>query len=76
LQYAGVYLPDGQWFSESIDQPVLAPWQHAGYRLILSVPMAPNPPAIKSYSGPPEPGKKQYQLADYPDAVAALRKGA
>jgi glycosyl hydrolase family 26 len=75
LQYAGVYLPDGKWFSESVDQPVLAPWQHAGYRLILSVPMVPNPPAIKSYSGPPEPGHKSYQLADYPDSVAALRRG-
>src|SRR5437773_953243 len=45
LQYAGVYLPDGRWFSESVDQPVLAPWEHAGYRLILSVPLVPNPPA-------------------------------
>jgi Glycosyl hydrolase family 26 len=76
LQYAGVYLPDGRWFSDSVDQPVLAPWEHAGYRLILSVPLVPNPPAIKSYSGPPEPGNRVYQLADYPDAVAALRQGA
>jgi hypothetical protein len=75
LQYAGVYLPDGKWFSESIDQPILARWQHTGYRLILSVPMVPNPPEIKSYSGPPEPGHKSYQLADYPDSVAALRRG-
>jgi hypothetical protein len=75
LQYAGVYLPDGKWFSESVDQRVLTPWLHAGYRLILSVPLVPNPPAIKSYSGPPEPGHKSYQLADYPDAVAALRQG-
>lgn len=76
LQYAGVYLPDGRWFSESVDQPVLTPWLHAGYQLILSVPMVPNPPAIKSYSGPPEPGHKPYQLADHPDSVAALRQGA
>ncbi len=76
LQYAGVYLPDGRWFSESVDQRVLAPWEHAGYQLILSVPMVPNPPAIKSYSGPPEPGNRPYQLADYPDAVAALRQGS
>ena len=75
LQYAGVYLPDGQWPSDSVDQPVLAPWQQAGYRLVLSVPLVPLPPAIKSYSGPPEPGNKPYQLADYPDAVAALRQG-
>ncbi len=75
LQYAGVYLPDGQWFSDSVDQPVLAPWKHARYRLILSVPLVPNPPAIRSYSGPPEPGNKSYQLADYPDSVAALRQG-
>ena len=76
LQYTGVYLPDGEWLSDSVDQPVLAPWEHAGYRMILSVPVVPNPPAIKSYSGPPEPGNKPYQLADYPDAVAALRQGA
>jgi hypothetical protein len=76
LQFAGVYLPDHQWPSDSLDQPVLAPWEHAGYRLILSVPMMPNPPEIKSYSGPPEPGNKSYQLADYPDVVAALRRGA
>jgi len=75
LQYAGVYLPDGQWLSDSVDQPGLAPWEHAGYRLILSVPIVPNPAAVKSYSGPPEPGKKPYQLADYPDVVAALRQG-
>jgi glycosyl hydrolase family 26 len=76
LQYAGVYLPDAKPLSDSVDQIVLAPWQDAGYQLILSVPMVPNPPAIKSYSGPPEPGDKPYQLADYPDAVAALRQGA
>jgi hypothetical protein len=76
LQFAGAYLPDHQWPSEKADQPVLAPWQHSGYQLILSVPIVPNPPAIKSYSGPPEPGHKSYQLADYPDAVAALRQGA
>jgi hypothetical protein len=76
LRYAGVYLPDGELPSDSVDQPVLAPWEHAGYQLILSVPMVPNPPAIKSYSGPPEPGNQPYQLADYPDAVAALKQGA
>jgi hypothetical protein len=75
LHYAGVYLPDGQWLSDNVDQKVLAPWEHAGYRLVLSVPMVPNPPAIKSYSGPPQPGGKPYQLANYPDAVAALRQG-
>jgi hypothetical protein len=76
LQYAGVYLPDSRWLSYSVDRRVLTPWEHAGYRLVLSVPIVPNPPAIKSYSGPPEPGQKTYQLADYPDAVAALRRGA
>jgi hypothetical protein len=76
LQYSGVYLPDGRWFSASEDRPVLAQWVHAGYRLILSVPLVPNPPSIKSYSGPPEPGNKPYQLADYPDSVAALKQGA
>jgi hypothetical protein len=76
LQYSGVYLPDSKWLSDSADQPVLVPWERAGYRLILSVPIVPNPPAIKSYSGPPEPGDKPYQLADYRAAVAALRHGA
>jgi Glycosyl hydrolase family 26 len=76
LQYAGVYLPDGQWISDSADQPVLAQWENAGYQVILSVPIVPNPPAIKSYSGPPEPGDKPYKLADYPDVIAALRQGA
>jgi hypothetical protein len=76
LQYAGVYLPDRKPLSDIVDQPLLAPWEYAGYQLILSVPMVPNPPAIKSYSGPPEPGGKAYQLADYPDAVAALQQGA
>lgn len=76
LQYAGVYLPDGQWPSDTVDQQVLAPWEHAGYQVILSVPVVPLPPAVKSYSGPPEPGNKPYQLAGYPDAVAVLRRGA
>jgi Glycosyl hydrolase family 26 len=76
LQYAGVYLPDSQWVSDSADEPVLAPWQQAGYQLILSVPIIPNPPSIPSYSGPPQPGGVPYQIANYPDAVAALRKGA
>ncbi len=76
LKYAGVYLPDGRWLSDGVDQPVLAPWENAGYQLILSVPIVPNPPAIKSYSGPPEPRNKPYQLANYPDAVAALKQGA
>jgi hypothetical protein len=76
LQYAGVYLPDGQRLSDRVDQLWLAPWVSTGYRLILSVPMVPNPPAIPSYSGPPEPGNKPYKLANYPDAVAALRRGA
>jgi hypothetical protein len=75
LQYAGVYLPDSDELSDSTDQAVLAPWENAGYRVILSVPIVPLPPAIKSYSGPPEPGGKPYQLADYPDAVAAIKQG-
>ena len=76
LEYAGVYLDDAKPLSYAAAQPLLSPWEHAGYRMILSVPLVPNPPAIKSYSGPPEPGNKPYQLADYPDAIAALRHGA
>jgi hypothetical protein len=76
LQYAGAYLPDRQPLSDSVDQQWLAPWEQSAYRLILSVPIVPNPPTVKSYSGPPEPGNKPYRLADYPDVVAALRQGA
>ncbi|HYX59518.1 MAG TPA: hypothetical protein VE888_10990 [Streptosporangiaceae bacterium] len=47
-----------------------------GYQLVLSVDIIPNPPAIKSYSGAPEPGNKLYQLSGYPDAVAALKHGS
>ena len=75
LQYAGVYLPDGKKVLDSVAEPVLAPWVNAGYQLILSVPIVPNPSYIRSYSGPPEPGNMPYQLADYPDTVAALRHG-
>jgi hypothetical protein len=75
LQYAGVYLPDQETISDATAQPVLAPWENAGYQLVLSIDIIPNPPAIKSYSGPPEPGSKPYQLSGYPDAVAALKHG-
>ena len=73
LQYAEVFLPEDQPVSGSSAQPVLAPWQHAGFQLILDVPLVPL--TVPSYSGPPEPGRQPYQLADYPDAVAAFRQG-
>lgn len=75
LQYAGVYLNDQETISDATAEPVLAPWKNAGYQLILSVDIIPNPPVIKSYSGPPEPGNKPYQISGYPDAVAALKHG-
>jgi hypothetical protein len=75
LQYAAVYLNDQKTISDATAQPVLAPWENTGYRLVLSVDIIPNPPAIKPYSGPPEPGNKPYQLSDYPDAVTALKQG-
>jgi hypothetical protein len=75
LQYAGVYLNDQETISDATAQPVLAPWENAGYQLVLSVDIIPNPPAIKPYSGPPEPGNRAYELSDYPDAVAALKQG-
>ncbi len=62
LEYAGVYLSDQQTISDATAQPVLAPWENAGYQLVLSVDIIPNPPVIKSYSGPPEPGNKPYQF--------------
>lgn len=74
LQYAAVYLNDQENISDATAQPVLAPWRKAGYQLVLSVDIVPNPPAIKSYSGPPQAGKP-YQLSSYPDAVAVLRRG-
>ena len=58
LQYAGVYLNDQETISDATAQPVLAPWENAGYQLVLSVDIIPNPPIIKSYSGPPEPGRQ------------------
>jgi hypothetical protein len=73
LQYAGVYLNDQKTISDATAQPVLALWENAGYKLVLSVDIIPNPPIIKSYSGPHEPGNKPYQLSGYPDAVAALK---
>ena len=72
LQYAETFLPDQEPVSDSSAQPVLAAWQHAGYRLILGVPLVPL--TVPSYNGPPEPGHP-YQLADYPDALAAFRQG-
>jgi hypothetical protein len=75
LQYAGVYLNDQETISEATAEPVLAPWEDAGYRLVLSIDIIPNPPIVKSYAGPPEPGGKPYHLSSYPDAVAALKHG-
>jgi hypothetical protein len=74
LQYAGAYLNDQETISDATAQPVLAPWENAGYQLVLSVDIIPNPPIIKSYSGPSEPGGKPYQLSGYPDVVAKLRQ--
>jgi Glycosyl hydrolase family 26 len=73
LQYAEAFLPEQQPLSDSSAQPVLAPWQHAGYQLILSVPLVAL--TVPSYSGPDEPGGHPYQLAGYPDALAAFRQG-
>jgi len=73
LQHAEVFLPEDQPVSDLSAQPVLAPWQHAGYQLILDVPLVPL--TVPSYSGPPEPGGHPYQLAAYPDALAAFRQG-
>jgi hypothetical protein len=72
VQYAETFLREAQPVSDSSSQPVLAPWQRAGYQLILDVPLVPL--TVPSYSGPPEPGHP-YQLAGYPDALAAFRQG-
>ena len=72
LQYAEAFLSDQKPLSDSTAQPALAPWQHAGYQLILSVPLIPL--TGPSAASPPEPGQP-YQLADYPDALAAFHQG-
>jgi hypothetical protein len=72
LQYAEAFLPDQKPLSDSAEQPALAAWQQAGYQLILGVPLVPL--SIPSYVGPAEPGQP-YQLADYPDLLAAFRQG-
>jgi hypothetical protein len=74
LRYAAVYLGDRQAVTDATAQPVLALWEKGRYRLVLGVDIIPNPPVIKSYSGPPEPGERPYRLSDYPDAVAVLRR--
>jgi hypothetical protein len=73
LQYAEAFLPDQKPVSDSSAQRVLAPWQQTGYQLILSVPLVPL--TVPSYAGPRQPGLRPYQLADYPDALAAFRQG-
>jgi Glycosyl hydrolase family 26 len=73
LQYAEAFLDDHQPVSAASAQPVLAPWQHAGYQLILSVPLVPL--TVPSYAGPSLRGVPPYQLAAYPDALAAFRQG-
>ena len=73
LQYAEAFLPDQQPISDSSAQPVLAAWPQTGYQLILGVPLVPL--TVPTYNGPPEPGPQPYQLANYPDALAAFRQG-
>jgi hypothetical protein len=72
VQYAEAFLSDQRPISHSSAQKALAHWQHAGYQLILGVPLVPL--TGPSYNGPPQPGHP-YQLADYPDALAAFRQG-
>ncbi|HEY0716210.1 MAG TPA: glycosyl hydrolase [Streptosporangiaceae bacterium] len=73
LEYAETFLPEDQPVSESSAQPVLASWQQAGYQLILDVSLVPL--TVPSYGGPPQRAAQTWQLADYPDALAAFRQG-
>jgi hypothetical protein len=73
VQYAEAFLFDQKPLSDATAQPVLTPWEQAGYQLILSVPLVPL--TVSSYNGPHEPGNRPYQLADYPDVLAAFRQG-
>ena len=70
---AEVFISDHEPISDATAQPVLAPWLHSGYQLILSVPLVPL--TVPAYNGPPEPGGHVYKLADYPDAIAAFQQG-
>ncbi len=72
LQYAEAFLSDQQPVSDSSAQPALAHFQHAGYQLILGVPLVAL--TVSSSASPPESGHP-YQLADYPDVLAAFRQG-
>lgn len=72
LQYAEAFLSDQQQISDSSAQQTLTPWQHAGYQLILGVPLVPL--TVTSSANPPQ-REHPYQLADYPDALAAFRQG-
>jgi hypothetical protein len=72
VQYAEAFLSDQKPISDSTEQPALAHWQHSDYQLILSVPLIPL--TVPSSGSPPEPGQP-YQLADYPDALAAFHQG-
>jgi Glycosyl hydrolase family 26 len=72
VQYAEAFLRDQKPISDSSAQATLAHWQHSGYQLILGVPLVPL--TGPSSASPPEPGRP-YQLADYPDALAAFHQG-
>ncbi len=72
LQYAEAFLSDQQPVSDSSAQPSLSHFQHSGYQLILGVPLVAL--TVASSASPPEPGHP-YQLADYPDVLAAFRQG-
>ena len=72
LQYAEAFLSDQRPVSDSSAQPALAHFQQAGYQLILGVPLVPL--TVSSSASPPESGHP-YQLADYPDVLAAFRQG-
>jgi hypothetical protein len=73
LQYAEAFLSDQRPVSDSSAQRALTPWQQTGYQLILSVPLVPL--TVASYAGPRQAWLRPYQLADYPDALAAFRQG-
>jgi hypothetical protein len=73
LQYTEAFLPEDQPFSDSSAQPVLAPWQGTGYQLILDVSLVPL--TVPSSSSRPDRPAATWQLAGYPDLLAAFRQG-
>jgi hypothetical protein len=74
LKYAEAFLPEHQLPSDSSAQPVLVSWQHAGYQLILDVPLVPL--TGPSYNGPPEPRAHTVSAGRLPGCAGGVPPGS